>query len=157
MFCTRYYCPIWPTRRTERTVRPIVAVLLILIILWAWLSMPGCQATLTAGTPATQPDPLRQTVDVVAIAGAKTLVTSFLSPRIEQAYAQGKITKPVYLAARDEETAALTALDGLQTRLLAGQPVTQADLDATKAQFLAPLVNLATSYVGPTTLPAPQP
>lgn len=132
-------------------------ILFALIVGISAMLIGGCTATVTAGQAQPPLTPSQQFVDSLAITAVKVGITGYLSPKIEDSYAAGKIPKPEYLAMRDEEVAALNALNGLQAKVAANLPVTQDELSSAEASFVTPLFTLAAPYIGSTTLPTTQP
>ncbi len=120
-----------------------IALTLILV-----LGLAGCKSF--TGSP------LQELTTLTLIDAARIGVTAELAPRIEQAYAQGKVDFATYTEMRDEEKAALDSLAGLRTKELSGQPVTQEELATAETTFIVPLQKLIDRYV-PLALPATQP
>lgn len=111
----------------------------------------GCAASVTAG-----PNPFQQVATTALIDAARIGVTAELAPRVEKAYADGKINYAMYATARTEETAALNALSGLRAKSISGQAVTQQELNDAITTFVQPVQSLADQYF-PMALPATQP
>jgi hypothetical protein len=117
----------------------------------AMAALNGCQSP----GASTQPSLLTVGINLAAIDAAKIGITQGLSPKVESAYASGKMPFNVYMLARGEEATALASLDGLRAKVLNGGTVTQADLNTAESNFIAPLEDLVAQYVGQ--LPATQP
>ncbi len=121
------------------------------LMLLVGVCLAGCSATVTAG----QPSQLQQLGSLALIDAARIGVTAELAPRVEQAYTQGKVTFAEYTTMRAEESAALAALAGLRTKVVAGQAVTQQDIADAESTFVVPLQNLVAQCI-PVTLPPAQ-